>query len=346
MLAPHVAADASGMPLLVNKVDPNDPKNLLTKQYPAVPIGWTSWWPSEGPTVCFPSGDGKLPTGNDTSGFNICVAYTDDFSHDGGFKPALNVPTVAVDPQIGWEVQKFVIAWTLAYIPANSQTNWVDMMRIYQLGPNVDPAFDDRIEWEDPVSEQLYYAKSYGKECLFGPSTATDKASCEMAGGSPTGGKWVEKGIAARVLEWANFLTSNGYAADPAYASTGGFNAYGRFMVKRMADGTPLVRFDPTMQAFNGTGVGGPAPATCDTDTGVAEDCDGTVLDYQAKGTGATGTFCGVTSYRALGCKAPLTLTSNRYAVALAAYKSVPDYLWEVMLTYKLTDSKQLGLSP
>ena len=38
---------------------------------------WTSWWPAEGPTKCFP-----------TNGSNICSSYTEYFDNLNGFKLA------------------------------------------------------------------------------------------------------------------------------------------------------------------------------------------------------------------------------------------------------------------
>ena len=91
----------------------------------------------EGPQACFP-----------LNGSNVCYSYTSYFDgSDGGFKPA-PLPAqgafAQLDPQIGWEVQKFIIAWTLAYIPADQQANWVDMMTMYKIGPNTAPAFNNR----------------------------------------------------------------------------------------------------------------------------------------------------------------------------------------------------------
>src|SRR4029077_8006452 len=124
---------------------------------------------------------------------------------DGDFAPAAPASTVAVDPQIGWEVQKFVIAWTVAFIKANDKTTWTDMLRIWRLGQNSTPDLTPRIEWQDPTSGETYVARTFGTECLFG----------DAANGC-AGGKVVQKGIAARVLEYANQLTASGYKLDEA----------------------------------------------------------------------------------------------------------------------------------
>ena len=92
-LAPRFARDgAPGRRLApqpdIGNGDPRDPNSAL---YPKNPIGWTSWWPTEGPAMCFPS-----------NGSNICYGYT---GNTGDFKPINPTATVGLDPEIGWEVQ-------------------------------------------------------------------------------------------------------------------------------------------------------------------------------------------------------------------------------------------------
>jgi hypothetical protein len=355
ILAPQLAADKFGNPVTTKSTDPYDKTNKNFFYYPATPIGWTSWWPSEGPQPCF-----------STNGSNVCVSFAEGTDvPDPGFSPQSVTPTVGVDPQIGWEVQKFLIAWTLAYIPADQQTNWVDMMRIYSLGANANPVLTNYVEWQDPVSQQTYYAKDYGHECLFGPTGAKDKLTCEGTLVAPTGGHWVEMGIAARVLEWANYLTSQAYVCDPTFvapgyycdwtapnditkAPTAGFDpATGRYHAAALSDGTPLVRFDPTMSnvvpgpqpgSIGFTSTGGP----CDQDPAAPAgmSCNGAQLDPTA------ADYCGPYSSRATGCTAPLTQYGNHWAPMLAAYKEVPDYLWEVVMRYNLGTPDELGVYP
>ena len=279
LLAPRVAANVVGEPLTDRS------------GYPSQPMGWVSWWPQSGPQVCFA-----------THGRNACQSY------DGTtLDPDVPIRTALIDPEIGWEVQKFLIAWTAAYIPANQNADWVDMLRIYRLGLNSAPEIDERrFEWQDPVSGEVYYARSYGKECLFGTG-----AAC-------TGGKIVEKGIAARVLEYANELTAKGYQLDTAnFPATpdhpAGFNNYGRAVVVRQPNGDPIVVSDPAMDRSD--------PVTGDN-LGPAPTCD---LNVDPTCT-------------------PLTVYDNHWAVALRGYKSVPDYLWQVLMQYRLASPQQLGL--
>ena len=90
-----------------------------------------------------------------------------------------------VDSQVGWEQQKFMIAWTLLYLPANQKQRWIEQIRLWEKGVDADPGFENRIELHLP-SGKVYVARTYGKEEIFG--------------------RRVQKGIAARVLEYANEL--------------------------------------------------------------------------------------------------------------------------------------------
>ncbi|MCB9588564.1 MAG: zinc-dependent metalloprotease [Polyangiaceae bacterium] len=169
----RVAATAGGKPV----VD--------AEGYPTQPLGWISWWPST-PEVCFPN-----------EGTSICSAYGKDGT---SFKP--NVPEVsrALDPQIGWEQQKFLIAWTLIYLPENQKTRWLDQMGIWSLGADSDPGFDNRIEFHMPTGE-VYIARTYGSETFCFGKTTSGSPAC----------KTVQRGIGARILEYANELLNAAY---------------------------------------------------------------------------------------------------------------------------------------
>lgn len=152
---------------------------------PAAPFGSRVWW-APGAPVCWPSQNSAL-----------CVAYPNGEASSNAVVPS---SSLALDPQIGFEVQKFIIFWALTYLPENWKLDWVDMMRIWVIGNDPDPGFppEERIVWRDPVSGQLYVAHRYGKEQIDGRS--------------------VERGIAARVISWMNELTKQAYeiaAEDP-----------------------------------------------------------------------------------------------------------------------------------
>ena len=280
ILAPRVAADASGSPVLNTTASTaTDP---LASQYPKTPLGWPSFWPTAGPQICFSA-----------QGRDICNPY---FNGDPSYGATAPANTVAVDPQVGWEVQKFMMVWSVALIKANEKTDWIDSMRIYKLGQEVDPGFVPRVEWQDPTSGDLYYARDLGTECIFGDATK----NC-------AGGQYVQKGIAARVLQYANLLTGRGYKLDtagfPAAAGvTAGFNQYGRAMVLHQPDGTPIIAADPAIGSLTAAGTAGPAYV----------DCDQNVTP---------------------GCT-PITIQQNSAAYELSNYKSVPDYLYQTELVY------------
>jgi hypothetical protein len=180
--------------------------------------------------------------------------------------------------------------WTVSFVKANQKTNWTDMLRIWRLGENAAPDVTPRIEWQDPGSGEIYYAHASGTECLFGDATN----NC-------AGGQIVQKGIAARVLEYANHLTANGYELDVAGYPPAGFNANGRAMFVRQPDGTAVVRSDPAIKNITSTGALAP---TTDCDQNVTPSCT------------------------------PLTVDQNHFAQELASYKSVPDYLWQTEAVY------------
>jgi hypothetical protein len=142
-------------------------------------LGTTSWWPQGGIETCFPRGER--------------LTCRDPFSPINGGGPAIGQGTV-VDPQIGWEQQKFAILFSLIYLTENQRVNWIDQMRIYELGTESDPGFANRIEYHDPDG-RVYIAKTFGTETLYG--------------------KTVQKGIGARVLEYANELLAKGVVTTP-----------------------------------------------------------------------------------------------------------------------------------
>lgn len=140
-------------------------------------LGQTSWWPTDGIETCFPTGE-KIACRTPTSG---------DPLGPQGTGPV-------IDPQIGWEQQKFALVQSLIYLPENARVNWLEQMRVYEMGINTDPGFENRIEFHNPGGD-IYVAKTFGTEVLYG--------------------KTVQKGIAARVLEYANELLQQAVVTTP-----------------------------------------------------------------------------------------------------------------------------------
>jgi len=136
--------------------------------------------------------------------------------------PATSIP---VDPELGFEVQKFILFYSYVFLPASQRNDWLDMLRLYKLGGDVDPAFDAStlVEWQDPQSGYHYLAKRFGDEQIMG--------------------KTYDKGIAAKMLQWANTLASRAYEpADPLVPFD---PKTGRFVYKTDAKGVPVVKKDP-----------------------------------------------------------------------------------------------------
>jgi hypothetical protein len=264
---PRIAADEDGDPL----VD--------FQKYSTWPIGWITWWTRE-PQVCFPG-----------EGSNICSAYHMPTSDP--FHPRAPENTAVLDPEVGWEQQKFLIAWTMLYLPENQKMNWLDLLRLYQLGADPYPVIEQRLEFHSPDGK-IYIAKTFGKEVIFG--------------------KTVQRGIAARVLEWANELLAAAYVLEE----------------------------DPDRVAPDLDGDGEPdwpVPAPGD-DGQLVVKWDQSLALYDAEGTahpeGLPG--CNADDYSECTCSA------NRACMALQRYVSVPAYLREAVAAYQLGEPDMRGV--
>ncbi len=172
--------------------------------YPKQPMAWTSWWRKDGPATCWT-----------TNGSQICATPEDAAGDPGKFAQSIPADSIAVDPEIGWEVQKYIIAWTYLYLPENQNTYWFDMMRIYRADYAMADIEGPVVRWRNPISGQYYVAKSYGTETL--------------------NGKVVEMGIGARVLQRANELTAKAYEVESTDPDT-------REVKVKMSNGLPIER--------------------------------------------------------------------------------------------------------
>jgi len=152
------------------------------------PMGFRAWWPTDQPQMCWP-----------TKGHLFCQEFPSGDELANG-PPA---ESLAVDPEVGFEVHKFITFFSMLNLPESWKLNWVDMMRVWVVGVDTLPGFPDAetIAWRDPQSGQLYIAHSYGTEEIDG--------------------KTVQRGIAARVLEWMNVLTAQAYEIDSVNPDTG-----------------------------------------------------------------------------------------------------------------------------
>ncbi len=251
----------------------NEKPVLDDEGYPAQGFGWTTWWGTT-PQACF-AGEGST----------ICSSYG---TGSGPFEPYLPAKVNVIDPQIGWEQQKFFIAWTMLYLPENQQQKWIDMLRMWELGEDADPGFENRIEFHYPAGK-VYVAKTYGRETLFG--------------------KTVEKGVAARVLEYANTLLSQGYDCDDG-PDLNGDGKPDWFLPKfNEKTGEPLVKFDKTVSGIQ----------------------EGYVYPNGVDGCNAKDNS---------GC----TCTANRACMELEKYVEVPFFMRQTMTAYQLPQPAVKGL--
>lgn len=258
---PRVAAGDGEVPLL----DENG--------YPAQGIGWTSWW-GETPTTCFPA-----------RGTTACRVYG---QLDENFPETAPDQVAVLDGQLGWEEQKFYIAWTLLYLPENDQQNWVDQLRIWELGKDADPGFDNRIELHAP-SGKVYVARTYGRETIFG--------------------RTVQKGIAARVLEYANSLVAQAYETEDGPDLDGDGEADWYEPVFSPDTGEPVVLWDPGLAGTDGEWEYPDGMEGCDT-------------------------------YDNYLC----TCSSNRACITLQQYLTVPFFLRQTMDEYGMLDPEPDGI--
>jgi hypothetical protein len=194
------------------------PADERGQNLPLNPLGWASYIPSDGPEHCFPKGGNYVC--RDTLSEPVLTGSTPE--------------TVAVEPQFGFEIQKFLAFWAYVYMPDSQVLDFVEMMRIWKIGEDLDPAIEGQyVSFVDPDTSIRYYARRFGPETIFG--------------------KTYDKGIAAKMLEWANSLAAKAYVLDedePIDPVTGAVN------VQRDEFGAPLIAVDGMTDAGEG-------PLTC-----------------------------------------------------------------------------------
>ena len=260
---PRVAANSRGLP----ETDHD--------RYPTSPIGWISWWRPT-PEACFPG-----------AGTTICSSYATPTTDP--FHPLAPANVAVLDPQVGWEQQKFLIAWTMLYLPENEKLNWLDLLRLWELGTDADPAFEQRIEFHS-ADGKVYVAKTFGKEVIFG--------------------KTVQKGVAARVLEYANELLHAAYVTEDGPDVDGDGTPDWYELTYEAGTGEPIVQWDSTVAQI---------------------DADGYIRTDGIPG-------CNATDFSQCTCSA------NRACVALQRYLSVPAYLREALSAYHLGEPDPRGI--
>jgi len=218
----RIAANPSGPTTRPNPTLDDD-------KFPSMGLGTTTWWTSE-PEVCFPGEAGIVcsvygcPTGVACGGGNLLP-----------LNPLAPVNTTVLDPSVSWEQQKFLFAQTLIYLPENQKNTWINMLGLWEVGADTDPGFENRIELHLPDGK-VYVARTYGTEVIFG--------------------KTVQRGIAARVLEYANELMRNAYVCTEEVGTDG----TSWCIPEILPGGKPVIRDDP---GIAGTGTECSANRAC-----------------------------------------------------------------------------------
>jgi hypothetical protein len=241
--------------------------------FPSQGIGWTTWW-GEQPESCFPAEGGV-----------ICDVWG---ASDIWIPSDVPANVVVLDPQVGWEEQKFFIAWTLLYLPENEQQEWLDQLRLWELGKDADPGIANRIELHHPAGK-TYIARTYGKESIFG--------------------RTVQKGIAARILEYANGLVAKAYVTEDGPDLDGDKKPDWYLPKFNPKTGEPLVRYDPTVQGVQGEYIFPEGTDICN--------------DHEN-----SGCVCG----------------NNRACTTLESYLEIPFFLRQTLDAYNLMDPEPEGI--
>lgn len=187
---------------------------------PRAGMGFRSFWPAAGPEVCWRA-TGSL--------------FCREFPSGNGIDDAAPAESIAIDPEVGFEVQKFIAFSALYNLPESYKQDWINMMRIYRIGDSTNPFEDDeeQVTWVDPLSGQTYVARRYGTEQIDGQE--------------------VERGIAARMLDWMNLLTRQAYEVEEQAVSEDPLET--REVYAKGPDGQPVVisqRFANRVKAYHG----------------------------------------------------------------------------------------------
>ena len=163
------------------------------------------------------------------------------------------------------------------------------MMRVWELGVDADPEFTNRVEFHNPDGK-IYVAKTFGTEEIFGET--------------------VQKGIAARVLEYANSLLEQAYVTSGGPDNNGDGTPDWYIPVINAGTGLPMVQYDPDITAITPDGFDAPR--------------------------GVNGCNANDNS----GCEC----TANRACMELQSYAEVPFFMRQSMDAYYLWGPEPKGI--
>lgn len=125
-----------------------------------------------------------------------------------------------VDPNFGFNEQLYAMVWGAMYFPTNWSQQWVDEARITVLGQDqVDWTAAETVTFREPESGLTYRAHHSGTETIFRQRR--------------------QRGVGARMLEWANDLVTQAYVVERDGSGNPRLNADGTPIVLRDGDGLP-----------------------------------------------------------------------------------------------------------
>ena len=205
-----------------------------------------------------------------TDGRNACTNFAGDGGLRARWRPA---NTVAVDPQIGWEVQKFLIAWTVAYIQANEQDQLDRHDAHLAAGPERRrPTSRRASSGRIPTSGETYYARTFGTECLFGDAQEQLRGRQDRPEGDRRPRARVRQPADRRRLQ-----AGRQPATQPTAGRAAGFNAV------RAGDGSAPARRDADREGRPGDpqhhAPRGACPRSADCDQNVTPGCTPLTVD-------------------------------------------------------------------
>jgi hypothetical protein len=116
---------------------------------------------------------------------------------------------VLLDPLVGWEQQYPALLHLFMYGRTSLSMDLVDQIRVLSAGDPGSDALGQQVRFRDPLTGIEYLAASYGREWV-----------------NPAIGFPVEKGIAARMLQEANYLAQQAYQVSQAPNSATGELTY------------------------------------------------------------------------------------------------------------------------
>lgn len=142
--------------------------------------------------------------------------------------PSRRSDALVVFPNIGYKHQLATVMFSALFSRLNTDMSLMNKLRVWidgQVG-EVDLPDDEKVKFTDPASGYTYVARRYGAESIDGKS--------------------VDRGIASRMLLYANALVAAAYEVERDAEGEVERDAFGRPTLVKSADGQPTSR-DPAL---------------------------------------------------------------------------------------------------